>query len=73
MIALLKWFFGKKSGKNLVVSENGITFAVAFANGRMDEWFSHRSAKPGTAVRVRLRPQDLKALTPLESAPICLI
>ena len=26
-------------------------------NGRMDEWFSHRSAKPGTAVRVRLRPQ----------------
>ena len=22
-------------------------------NGRLDEWFSHRSAKPGTAVRVR--------------------
>ena len=29
-------------------------------NGRMDEWFSHRSAKPGTAVRVRLRPLTLR-------------
>ena len=28
-------------------------FAPLNAKGRLDEWFSHRSAKPGTAVRVR--------------------
>ena len=26
-------------------------------NGPMDEWLSHRSAKPSTAVRIRFGPQ----------------
>ena len=26
-------------------------------HGDMDEWFSQRSAKPSTAVRIRLSPQ----------------
>ena len=26
--------------------------------GPMDEWFSHRSAKPSTAVRIRFGPQN---------------
>lgn len=27
-------------------------------NGRVAEWLRHRSAKPGTAVRIRPRPQQ---------------
>ena len=33
-------------------------FALAIQHyGPMDEWFSHRSAKPSTAVRIRFGPQ----------------
>ena len=32
---------------------------VGTTTGRLDEWFSHWSAKPVTAVRVRYRPQFL--------------
>lgn len=30
-----------------------VTLQSQMRNGLLDEWFSHRSAKPGTAVRIR--------------------
>ena len=33
-----------------------VRFPLAPHTGRLDEWFSHWSAKPATAVRVRYRP-----------------
>ena len=32
-------------------------FSFTHTDGPMDEWFSHRSAKPSTAVRIRFGPQ----------------
>ena len=47
----------KNSVKNVPIklhrSKNCSNFAPLITKGRLDEWFSHRSAKPGTAVRVR--------------------
>ena len=47
----------KNSAKNVPIklhrSKIRSNFAPLFTKGRLDEWFSHRSAKPGTAVRVR--------------------
>ena len=36
-----------------------VRFLVAPPYGPLDEWFSHRSAKPTTAVRIRQRPHRI--------------
>ena len=33
-------------------------FSFTHTDGPMDEWFSHRSAKPSTAVRIRFGPHQ---------------
>ena len=47
----------KNSAKNVPIklhrSKSRSKFAPQITKGRLDEWFSHRSAKPGTAVRIR--------------------
>ena len=47
----------KNSTKNVSIklhrSKISSKFASQITKGRLDEWFSHRSAKPGTAVRIR--------------------
>ena len=49
----------KKHPQNLHNTKESSNFAHANGkqNGSLDEWFSQRSAKPRTAVRVRQEPQ----------------
>ena len=46
-------FFQKNGSITCTVHKIGITLQLQIKIGRLDEWFSHRSAKPGTAVRIR--------------------
>lgn len=54
----------KKSGKSLQLAEKALPLHSLSEIGALDEWLSHWSAKPATAVRIRHAPR--KALMTME-------